>query len=142
MPLDHMKNAFYDAMFNDAGTGINPLEEKALANVRVILNDPAQLSSHIPPLPVTLMQLLELIKDPHADFGKISWLIDQDPALAAQVLKVANSPLYGSDVEIKTLPSAVGRLGVSGVASIASTIMMEIVRPPKPIYYKTVKLKA
>lgn len=131
-----LKTAFYDAMFNDAGIGINPLEQKALENVRAILNDPAKLSSHIPPLPVILMQLLELVRDPNADFDKMSTLIEQDPALAAQVLKVANSPLYGSGVEIKNLPAAIGRLGVPGVASIASTIMMEKIRPPKPIYYK------
>lgn len=136
MSSNSLKTAFYDAMFNDAGIGINPLEQKALENVRAILDNPAKLSSHIPPLPVILIQLIELVKDPHADFTQMADLIEQDPSLAAQVLKIANSPLYSGGVEIRNLPSAIGRLGVSGVASIASTVMVEKIRPPKPIYYK------
>ena len=132
----NLKTAFYDAMFGTTGRGMNTLEKKALENVRGILNSPAKLSSHIRPLPVLLIQLLELLKDPDTDYRELSKLIQQDPSLATRVLRVVNSPLYRGRVEILDLESAIGRIGIAGISSIASAIMMEKVRPQKPIYYK------
>lgn len=131
--------AFYDAMFGQSNDSseLNQLEEKTLNNVRNLLSAPEQLSSHIPPLPLTMLRLIELLNDPHAEFMQIAELIEQDPSLAVEVLRIANTPMYfRGDAEITSLKKAVSLIGVKGIASIASTIMVEKVRPPKPIYYK------
>jgi HD-like signal output (HDOD) protein len=137
--LKKLSTAFYDAMFSTAhaDTEINHIEEKALSNVRKILNDPQKLSKQIPPLPVILMQLIERLKDPDADFIEIAAIIEKDPALAVDVLKVANSSLYSrGEGEISSLRNAVSLLGINGVSNISMTILLEKIRPAKPIYYK------
>lgn len=134
-----LSNAFYDVMFGSTQTitEMNLVEEKALQNVRDILNNPQKLSSQIPPLPVVLLQLIDVLKDPNTEFSDIAEVLEKDPSLAVEVLRVANSSLYfrgGS--EITSLQKAVSLLGVAGVANISTTILLEKIRPAKPIYYK------
>lgn len=137
--LKKLSTAFYDAMFgtNNTDSEINHIEEKALRNVREILNSPQQLSKQIPPLPVTLLQLIDILKDPNSDFIEIAKLIEQDPGLAVEVLRVANSSLYfRGNKEITSLRNAVALLGISGISNISTTLLLEKVKPSKPIYYK------
>ena len=137
--IKELSTAFYDAMFSTEhiDTEINSIEEKALNNVRKILNNPQKLSKQIPPLPVILLQLINTLKDPNANFMDIATVIEKDPALAVEVLKVANSSLYfRGDGEISSLRNAVSLLGVAGITTISTTILMEKIRPAKPIYYK------
>ncbi len=131
--------AFYDAMFGvgNHGTEINHIEQKALNNVRQILNNPEKLSHQIPPLPVVLLELIDVLKDANADFMDIAEIIEKDPSLAVEVLRVSNSSLYfHGDGEISSLRKAVALLGIAGVSNIATTILVEKIKPAKPIYYK------
>lgn len=131
-----LKTAFYDAMFARTDAGINPIEEQAIVNVRKLLNDHAELSSHIRPMPMLQIQLLQLLEKSDVEIEELVELIEQDPALATKVLSIVNSPMYLTNVPAKNLAAAVMRLGISGISGIASSVMMEKVRPPKPIYYK------
>jgi len=138
MPIN-IATAFYDAMFGttDSAHSMSEVEKTALANVREILNSPKLLSKNIPPLPTVLMRLLESLKDPGSDFFDIAEIIEQDPGLATEVLRVSNScHIHRGEGEICSLRKAVSLLGVAGVSSIAATIMVEKIRPAKPIYYK------
>jgi len=137
--LKKLSTAFYDAMFGTDNNDleINHIEEKALRNVREILNSPQQLSKQIPPLPITLLQLIDILKDPNSNFVEITNLIEKDPGLAVEVLKVSNSALYfRGNQEITSLRNAVALLGISGITNISTTLLLEKVKPSKPIYYK------
>ena len=137
--LNQISSAFYDAMFgpDQQTTGINAIEQQALKNVRYVLNDTDKLSNQIPPLPMVLLELIEVLKDENTQFIDIEKVIEKDPSLAIEVLKVANSSLYLTvNGEITSLQKAVSIIGISGVASISSTILLAKVRPNPPIYYK------
>jgi HD-like signal output (HDOD) protein len=45
-------------------------------------------------------------------------LVDQDPGLAAQILKQANSPIPGGDQSLNTVPAAVAHLGAGRLSSL------------------------
>jgi len=135
----NISTAFYDSLFDadNASTAMNPLEEKTLDNVRSILNDPKLLSKHIPALPSILLELIETLKDPNAEFLDFIEIIEKDPALAITVLKIANSAKYSrGDDTIQSIKKAVGILGTTGVANIATSILMKSLMPEKPIYFK------
>lgn len=131
-----LKTAFYDAMFDSTDINLSPLEDQAVANVREILNDPKNLSSYISPLPVIQIKLLQLLENPEVEFRELVSLIDQDPALATRVLRIVNSPMHLTRVKAENLLTAIKHLGVGGISSIASSVLMEKVRPHKPIYYR------
>jgi HD-like signal output (HDOD) protein len=134
-----ISTAFYDAMFgqHERVQCMTRIEQEVLDKVRNILNCPDKLSNQIPPLPIILIQLLDKLQDKNADFIEVADIIEHDPALAATILKTANSPLYYRGNEpICSLRKAISLLGMTEVTSIASTIMVEKIRPPQPIYYK------
>lgn len=131
--------AFYDAMFGDKPSSgeLNTLEQIILDKVRDVLNNPDKLNNHIPPLPVLVMRLLDLTRDPNADFAQLADVIEHDPSLSGRVLQLANSAIYfRGSAKIKSLEKAVSLLGLSGVSNIATTIIMEKIKPANPIYYK------
>lgn len=131
-----LRTAFYDAMFESADVKMSPVEERAAANVRKILNDPKNLSSYISPLPVIQIKLLELLENEDVEFRDLAELIEQDPPLATRVLSIVNSPLYLTRSKAGDLMEAIKRMGVGGISQIASSVMMAGVRPHRPIYYK------
>lgn len=135
----NISTAFYDSLFDakDVATSMNAIEEVTLNNVRNILNDPKQLSNHIPTLPRILFELIDTLKDPHAEFLDFIEVIEKDPGLALTVLKIANSTKYSrGEGTIQSINKAVGVLGTVGVANIATSVLMKSLMPEKPIYFK------
>ena len=56
----------------------------------------AQLIEPIPPFPAIANKVLQLARQSPVDFKQLAQLISTDPALSALVIRMANSPLYGS----------------------------------------------
>lgn len=128
--------AFYDTMFAHSAQGLNSLETTAMAAIQSALTNKEELSKKIKPLPVIQLKLLQILDKPNVHYMEIADLINQDPTLSVRVLKIVNSAQNSSGFEIKDLSTAVARLGVSGIAEVASSLLMKSIQPPKPIYYK------
>ena len=60
----------------------------------------------LPALPATAAQILQLAADPRANARQLADIIEQDPVLSAQVVRYANSSLYGYAGSIKNLQTA------------------------------------
>jgi HD-like signal output (HDOD) protein len=65
------------------------------------------------------MQLQEASRSDSYDISAIEHAIDSDPALAAEVLRAANSAFFGGLSEVKTIRAAITRLGLKEVANLA-----------------------
>ncbi len=63
------------------------------------------------PAPRTLSRALSLLRDPDSDVHDVAVLIEQDPALAADVLRCANSAAYGAGLHISAIDEAVQKIG-------------------------------
>ena len=79
----------------------------------------------LPVLPQVAGKVMALANDPTADAARLSALIHQDQALAAHVLRVANSPAYMPRTPIASLQHAVAMLGVNQLSEIAVTISLK-----------------
>ena len=82
----------------------------------------------LPPMPKVLFKIQKLLLDPYSDTQQIAGYIETDQALAAKVLKMANSPFYGMTGKVSTIQHAAIILGfqtLSELTTIAgfSTIM-------------------
>ncbi|HHH42697.1 MAG TPA: HDOD domain-containing protein, partial [Gammaproteobacteria bacterium] len=65
-------------------------------------------------------RILQLAADPRANARQLADIIEQDPGLAAQVLRYANSSLYGYAGSINNLQTAIARvLGFEYVLNLA-----------------------
>ena len=72
----------------------------------------------IAPLPKPAIDLLALTNDIHANAGKATEILMQDPALSMKVLKAANSAQYGYSRHIATVSQAVVILGFKGLRNL------------------------
>jgi len=74
------------------------------------------------PFPVVLARALTLLRNPDEPRAKVVALLEQDPALSARLLRVANSALYAPKRECVSVGDAIMRLGNKNVSDIISGI--------------------
>lgn len=78
----------------------------------------------IAPMPRVCVQLAELTAQHAADATQLARLIQSDPALAGEIMRVANSPALRPRSPIVSLQQAVSWLGVAEVRNIAMAVML------------------
>lgn len=85
----------------------------------------------LPTLSVVIERLRKVLGDPDADAGHVSRILEDDPAIAMRVLRMANSVYYGVHEHITLLSQAVACLGQREVENIALTAAVLDVFPVK-----------
>jgi len=78
----------------------------------------------IPPCPAVLTSLLRETRADEPDFRRIGRLIANDVALAASVLKVANSPFYGLRTKVTTVQQGLTLLGLSAATQLVTGLLL------------------
>lgn len=73
----------------------------------------------LPTPPSTAIRVIELANDPATNMAQIADCIGFDPALAAKVLKVANSPLYRTNRSAENIRQAVNLMGTRAAVTVA-----------------------
>ncbi|MDH5326674.1 MAG: HDOD domain-containing protein [Gammaproteobacteria bacterium] len=80
---------------------------------------------NIASLPNAYLNLSRVIDDPRTTSREVGEILSEDPALAARLLRLANSALYGHPSRIDTIIHAVSVIGLRGVheLALATTVM-------------------
>ncbi|MCC5049062.1 HDOD domain-containing protein [Xanthomonas campestris] len=110
----------------DADTAIDPAQATVLASAVSALDHVDMRPQLLPRRPHLLPQLMRAVNDPDASGRGIAAIIAQDPALAANLLRIANSALYrpqGGPLE--SLERAVVHIGTEGVRQIVAAAVMQ-----------------
>lgn len=79
----------------------------------------------LPSLPEVCLKVRDLAEDVESSIPQLSELIGQDAALAARIIKVANSPLVRTSSEVTDISTAVARLGINFTSNLAMGLAME-----------------
>jgi HD-like signal output (HDOD) protein len=79
----------------------------------------------LPPFSPVIVRLLQLMGGDNMNMRQAAELINSDPSLAAQVLRLANSPLFGFQREVTSLLVALNLLGLDRVYSMAITASLK-----------------
>jgi len=79
----------------------------------------------LPTLPEVALKIRDAANDPEVNSNTLSSVIGQDAALAARIIKVANSPLMRGAVSVDNLQLAITRMGISFVRNLATGLAME-----------------
>ena len=85
-------------------TAVKPTQQKLL-----------QIAQQLPASPQVLAQLNELLVDVNSGLEQIADLLKRDTALAARIIRISNSVVYGSAGGIASIEEAVNRVGFSEV---------------------------
>ena len=81
----------------------------------------------LPSIPETAVKVRSAIADPNITSEKIAKITLQDPAITAQLIKVANSPLFRGREKIEALPLAITRLGLQAISNLITSFTMRMV---------------
>lgn len=76
------------------------------------------IGTRMPPGLGIFGRLQALLRDPDADLGDIVKLVQVDPSLTFQVIRLSNSVLYGSKSSCQSLDEAVSRIGMAELQQI------------------------
>ncbi len=86
-----------------------------------VVEEVIQKVDKIEPMPFVVHEVLSLMGQRDVEASKIEDLVSKDPGMAAEILKMANSPLYNPHGNVKDLKQALVVLGNSVVLSIILT---------------------
>lgn len=82
---------------------------------------PRNLVRNLPAFSPVAVKLMMLVADEDVSFKEVAKLFSLDPVLAGQILRLANSGLYGRGVAIQSVLQAVAMLGLKSITRIAVT---------------------
>jgi putative nucleotidyltransferase with HDIG domain len=80
--------------------------------------------STLPPFPAVALKVLEELSKPEFEVKQVVRWIESDPAFTAELLRVANSALYGFSYQIQSVHHAAMTLGADFVKALAMTVAM------------------
>lgn len=74
--------------------------------------------SDLPPMPHVASRAISLVEDPSCTANELTKVLSQDAALAARVLKIANSAMFSRQREITTLNQAIMLIGFKALKGV------------------------
>ena len=86
-----------------------------------IITQIVQTTGDLPTMPPVASLVMDKISDPNTTAKQLHEIIAKDQALAARVLRIANSPLYGCARTITRLTDAVMIMGFNSIKSLVMT---------------------
>jgi putative nucleotidyltransferase with HDIG domain len=91
-------------------------------------------TGRLPSVPHLYMQLTQLMSDPDAGVADAARLVEQDPAVTAKVLQLANSAFFGRPRPVNDVDDAIAYLGMNTLKALAlSADCIEAFKPAQSI---------
>lgn len=119
--------AFEDEPEED--TRVNPADashDKVARAAAALLSRIKPGSRYAPRRPNLLPQLLQVVNDEDSSIREIAQLITRDPALAGNLLRIANSVLYRVSPEpVEDIRRAVAMIGTEGLRQMIAVALMQ-----------------
>lgn len=84
----------------------------------------------LPPLPQLYWKLTAELRRPESTSASAAAIIEQDPAMSARVLQLANSPYFGFGRVVRTVRDAATRLGLEQLRSALLTLVLSAAKMP------------
>jgi putative nucleotidyltransferase with HDIG domain len=89
----------------------------------------------MPRLPAAASRALQLLQQPRVDASRIAIPVESDPTWEAEVLRLAESPIWGTAGSSGDVPELFGRLGFRRMSQlVAAAAVAPLLREPLPGY--------
>jgi putative nucleotidyltransferase with HDIG domain len=114
------------SFFEQLASELPPIEDVSAQDEPAIAQLVMQVVAYVtqkkldpPVVPALVPRVLDIVGEPEVDLTRLTHVIQQDLAISAKLLSVANSPMFGSGSEVKTVRQAIAHLGSEQVAQVA-----------------------
>ena len=98
------------------------IEEVTLQEINELIDNDRLV---LPTLPEVALKARETAEDPNASAGDLAKVINNDAAMTARIIKVANSPIMRGAREIEDVQMAIARLGITRISNLVTGLAME-----------------
>ncbi len=98
------------------------IEEVTLQEINELIDNDRLV---LPTLPEVALKARETAEDPNASAGDLAKVINNDAAMTARIIKVANSPIMRGAREIEDVQMAIARLGITCISNLVTGLAME-----------------
>jgi putative nucleotidyltransferase with HDIG domain len=88
------------------------------------LKEYVQRIKNLPTIPMIAQEILGVVNKDMTSVDKLEKIVENDPAISAKILSVANSAFFGVTTPAKTLNRAIMRVGFDNVKNIAIGISL------------------
>ena len=78
----------------------------------------------IPPCPAVLVSIMSKANNPNSELGDIARLIMQDAGVVAPLLKLVNSPIFGSGGKVTSVYQAISVLGLRSTVNLLQNVVL------------------
>lgn len=109
-----------------------PADEAAAAHAAIaaacanLLSRTQFQARHMPRRPQLLPKLMRAINDPDISLEQIARIVSEDPALSANLLRIANSPFYRiQEKPVESLMRAATLLGLDGLRPVIAAALVQ-----------------
>jgi HD-like signal output (HDOD) protein len=138
---EEYQQAFYDYLLGNSGSAESStndeLSQFISEKVQSLLKNPKLILDTLPILPLSLSKIIDLLNSKDFEIDSLIQLIQQEPAIAAKVIELANSAYYNrNEKEIVDLKSAFMVLGVNGLSEGVINGFVSKLVPQSNIYFR------
>lgn len=138
---EEYQQAFYSYLFGSSSDlhcfKNDELAEFTLDKIERLLSSPKLILDSLPILPMSLAKVIDQLNNKDFDTDGLVASIQQEPAIAAKVIELANSAYYNrNNREISDLKSAFMVLGTKGLSEGVINGFVNKMVPQSSIYFK------
>ena len=132
---------FYSLLFatpSTTTTGIaNNLERSVMQNIEQALSSPQSIAENVLKLPSKILELDKKLGDDNIETQELILLIEQDPLLCVEVLKLCNSPAFKrADTDVSSIQQALVQVGRQQLRQFITACLARELIDIKPIYFR------
>lgn len=121
--LENSSSLLLDSYEVDENTEFNELDPENHLMVQ-IYEDLSNNQLLLPSLPDIAIRIGQAVNHDFADAGRVARVLENDPAIAAKIVRVANSARYAGSQPINRLPDAVARIGLNTTHQLVITFAL------------------
>lgn len=115
----------YAALATDELAQLQVQQDSVAGNIYFDIHEDLKNDSlMLPTLPAVALRIREMIDGEQTNAEMVAKAVSSDPAIAAKLLRIANSPLYRGQSRFETLTQAIVRLGMQPTKQIVTSFAL------------------
>lgn len=140
---EEIAHLFYKMLLNASDPDVDPNVSRTLTAPEVdwlkkrmddLKETPTRLTNFVPRLPNTLPKIMNVLKYPTTPIRTLTELIESDPVVSSQVLRLINSPAMRIRHDnVTSIEQAVMLLGFTGMREVVAAAMFSPIAVSKPV---------
>lgn len=136
-----LSSLFYSFLFASTQTdttGIaNNLERRVMQDIERALSSPQAIAENVLKLPSKILELDKKLADDNIEIQELIQLIEQDPLLCIEVLKLCNSPAFKrAEHDVTSIQQALVQVGRQQLRQFITSCLAREMIDIKPIYFR------